>query len=318
MLALLGIPSSEASAAETETETEPIVFEYTAPPDCPSAEDMLGQIAAFTTKWTLARPDAVARGFVLRIVPTEAGYAGRFDLRELSGNVTGRDVVGDRCEDVTLGLAIAMAIAIDPRAMGAAPPPAEPASPKKAPTPKESPRPPNVAVSIGGRGEANSAVSALIAVLDLYLELEWTPAAKRIPWFKPTFRGGFRQSFKRTNRVGQSEADISWSAGQIELCPSRFALGSRFSIEGCLGSNIGVLSAQARGIFGARPTRLSWFDYGGLIAARWQFHSHLYAETAFGAWFPLTRDRLRVEPDGVVTEAPFLGFSAGLGIGWRF
>jgi len=315
MLSVLAMPSSEASAAEPRP--EPIVFEYTAPPDCPSADDLLGQIAAFTTKWTLAQADAPARGFVLRIAPAEAGYAGRFDLRDLSGNVVGRDVVGETCEEVALGLAIAVAIAIDPRSMGAAPA-SEPPPPEKMPSPKATRRPAKLAVAIGARGEANGAVSEPIVVADLYFEVEWTPAAERIRWLRPVLRGGFRQSFERTNRVGQSEADIRWSAGQIEICPSRFLLGAGLSIETCLGSNIGVLSAQARGIFGARPTRRSWFDYGALVAARWQLFAHLYAETALGAWFPLTRDRLRVEPDGVVTEAPFAGLSAGLGIGWRF
>jgi hypothetical protein len=341
LLGLLVVPS-EAGAAEEAV--EPIAFEYAAAGDCPSAEDVLRQIAAYTPKWTLARPGDEARRFVLRIGHRNGSYVGRFELHEAGGRSAERNVTDDSCEDVALGLAIAVALAIDPGArMGGEPPSVDRPEPSPLPPPASQappdaeapavvvappaipekpappPRPPSsAAVSVGARGEATSAVSGLLAVMGPYLELEWNPAPERLPWFRPVFRAGFRQSFTRTTRVGPTEAEIAWSAGQVEVCPSRFLLASRFSVEGCLASNVGVLSAQARGIPGAGITRRAWFDYGVLVAARWQFHPSLFAETVGAVWVPQTRDRLRVEPDGVVTEAPAAGLSAGLGIGWRF
>lgn len=336
---VLSLLSADAGAA-TEGERERIVLDYSAVETCPAVDELLRRIGSYTKRWTLAEPGEAARRFVVRIGRREHHFAGRLDLREASGEAATREIAADDCEDVVLGMAIAIAIAVDPRsALGPAPPddetPSDPpaeAAPQEAPAPlAERPRrppkrpartpprlPPPLVASIGARGEANSAVSGLLAVVDLYVEAEWAAPAARLPWLRPVLRAGMRKSFTRTSRVGQAEASIDWTAGYIEACPSRFSFAPRLSVEGCLGSNIGVLAAEARDIPAAGTTHRLWFDYGVVAAARWQVHSDLFVETTAAVWLPLTRDRLRVEPDGVVTEAPGVGFSAGIGGGWQF
>lgn len=336
----LGLCLRSSEAAALEGDVDRIVLDYSAASECPSSDQLLRQIVSYTTNWTLAQPEESARRFVVRIARREDRYEGRLDLREANGDAASRELEADDCADVVLGIAIAIATAIDPHAalgreMPAAnvpvtrapvdPPEPEVLSPPLRTTPAERPRRPapkaaridRIAASIGARTEANSAVSGVLAVVNVYVEAEWSAPVARLP-LRPVLRVGVRRSFTRTSRVGETEADIYWSAGQIEACPIRFMVTAHFSMEACLGSNVGVLSAEARDIPAAGVTHRFWFDYGVVAAARWQVHPNLFLEVVGGGWLPLTRDRLRVEPDGVVTEAPAIGLSGGGGAGWRF
>jgi hypothetical protein len=333
--------------ARAEGPIEPIGFDYSAPADCPSAEEVLRQIGGYTAKWTLAHGRDDVRHFRLRAEHRGDAFVGRFDLRELNGTTVGREVTGDSCEDVALALAITVALAIDPRAtvgVGEEPPSpvrvevtdAPPAANDSSSPPRgESKvnvvpdRPvkpasradvasPRVKLAVGGRVEGTTAVSGLLAVIDAFVEIEAERTIERLSWFRPVLRVGLRQSFRRTASVGEARVDIDWTAGQIEACPSRLVFASRLSAEACLGANVGELSATARDIPGAERTRRLWLDYGGLLALRWQAHPNFFAELAGASWVPQTRDRLRVAPDGLVSRAPAVGFSAGVGIGWRF
>ena len=343
MLLSLGMLLVATDDAAAERAPERISLQYSAAAECPDREELVRRISAYTTRWTLEEPNDAARRFVVRIDRRDERYLGRLELRETSGDAASRAIEDDDCEDVVLALAIAVAIAIDPHAaLGpAAPDPAEGDAPRdesatpepRAPRREEPkaraehpPRPgsgdagqvPRLVGAIGARGEMNTAVSGVIAVVDLYVETEWSSPIARLPWVRPVLRAGFRKSLPRTSRVGETEASIDWSAVQIEACPSRFRLSSQMSAEGCLGSNVGVLSAEARDVPGANTTHRPWFDYGAVAAARWQVHRGLFVDAAAAVWLPLIRDRLRIEPDGVVTHAPGVGFSAGIGGGWRF
>ncbi len=340
----LALAAFDVGAAPSREWKEPIHFEYAAAPECPRADQVLRQIAAYTTHWTLAGPDEDARRFVVRIVRRDAVYFGQLDIREAVGATARRDIEGDTCEDTALGLSVAVALAIDPHASLTAvgpespstdevPPPPPPPPPPRPPrreeeqsdrdgrAAREAPRtrtPSRPALSLGGRAEANGAVSGVLAVVDIFAELESPSVLTRIPSLRPALRGGVRHAFTRSTYVGRTRAEIGWSAGYLEACPARFALWPRVSIEGCFGANLGQLSAEALDIPGAAISRRRWFDYGVIVGARWQVHPHLFIESVAAMWAPLTRERLRIEPDGVVTEAPASGFSMGLGGGWRF
>ena len=330
-----------ARAGETSG-VEAIHFEYVAPAGCPDMDGFLGRISTYTTRWTLAAPGAEARGFVVRITQREGAHVGRLDVRAATGETAGRDIEGESCEDTALGLAVAVALAIDPHA-SLLPVPATSAPPTElgttadtAPSPSppvrsddaadaraapaaRSPSPPSLpAVLVGARAEANGAVSGVLAVTDVFVELEWAGALARVPSLRPALRGGWRNALTRSTQVGQTRAEVDWTAGYLEACPARFAAARELTVEACLGAHLGVLSARAPELRTAGVTRRTWLDYGGLLGARWQPHPHLFVEAVAGVWAPITRDRLRIEPDGLVTRAPSAGISAGIGGGWRF
>ncbi|OJY26804.1 MAG: hypothetical protein BGO98_07325 [Myxococcales bacterium 68-20] len=340
----LASAADEASAGAPRAKgSEALHFEYVAPPECPPADRFLGQISAYTTRWTLARPGEEARRFIVRIDQRERVYVGHFDVRAASGARASRDIEGATCDEAALGLAVAVALAIEPNASlvpepspasestsiepstPAPPPPDEGANAApRAKAPPDMPivRPPSspsrAAVSVGGRAEANGAVSGVLAVVDVFVELEWIGALARVPSLRPAIRGGWRNALTRTQQVGTTRAEIDWAAGYLEACPARFAVTSHVAIEGCVGGHLGLLSGQPLDLRGAGITRRTWLDYGGLLGARWQPDRHLFVEAVAAVWAPITRDRLRIEPDGLVTRAPAAGISAGIGGGWRF
>ena len=176
------------------------------------------------------------------------------------------------------------------------------------------------ASSVGvGRGRVRRrACSGARRRVDVFVELEWIGALAGVPSLRPAIRGGWRNALTRTQQVGKTRAEIGWAAGYLEACPARFALTRQLALEGCAGAHLGALSAAAPGLLGGGIRRRTWLDYGGLVGARWQPHPHLFIEAVAAVWAPITRDRLRVEPDGLVTRAPPAGISAGMGGGWRF
>ena len=340
--AVLAIATLSARRARSDEPTggEPIHLEYAAEPGCPSRGEVVERIEGYTSRWTTARPDQDARRFVLRITRRGASYVGRFEVQAPGQTETvARTMEGDRCDDVALGLAVAVALAIDPLAGGAqrpgpetvppapapsaipatAPPPALPRAAPSAVTVAPPPPPPRASASFsfGLRAEGTSAVSGLLAVLALWGEGRLTAPDARLPWLQPALRLGVRQSVPRTTVVGSSSTLILWSAGFLEACPVRLSPTSTVSVDTCLASNVGALSARVDDIPGAGLKRRFWIDYGASVGVRWQLHRHAFLETSAGASFPIVRDRLRVEPDGVVTEAPGVGFSLGLGVGWH-
>jgi len=337
--ALLTIAPPSAAA---ETGDEPIHVDYAAAPGCPSAGHFLDQLRSFTTRWVLAPPDAEARRFVLRITSAGDRYVGSFDLQSAPGSNVRRDVRGETCEDVASGLAVAVALAIDAGASAEPPGPEphpvesnriplpEPSPPlttdDRPPSPPKHPAPPSseeselrTLASAGARLDANGAVSVVLPTIVAFVDIAWRVPVRRAPLFavRPVLRGGVRQSFTRTASAGEGGADIQWRTGFVELCPTHLALPARISLEGCLAFNAGQLLAEARGLPEAHATRL-WLDSGVELGARWQVHRHVFVALSAGLWYPIIRDRIRVEPDRIVSEAPPLGPSVGVGAGYLF
>lgn len=321
---------ADSAAAERE---EPILFEYVSPPECPGTEHVLEQVRSYTTRWTLAPAGTEARRFVLRITRDGTSYVGQLDLTSASGPGVGRDIRGESCEDVAAGLAVVVALAIDPTSSGAPSPPPEPVvgepavseerktvrTPPTARHPPEStPSVSRAAISAGARVDAVGAVSGVLVTMAALAEIAWSRPIDRLPSVNPVLRAGYKQSLPRTAHVGESSADMVWRAGFVEACPSRFALPAHLFVEGCVGLNIGQLSAEAQNVRDGQPRGRFWLDYGALIGVRWQLHPHAFVELSGGVWFPMTRESFRIEPDGVVSMAPALGGSFGAGGGWRF
>ncbi|AKU94862.1 hypothetical protein AKJ09_01526 [Labilithrix luteola] len=331
------LAASHAHALE-ERPLEGVTLAYSAPRTCPSRVELLGRITQYTPHFRLAAEGEDARHFDIRIAREGRAWVGAFDVGEGTGP---RSIRGETCDDVVLGLVVAVATALDPHA-GLPPetaekeanvevreePPSEPepAPPVSVPPPRPSersrpapaPPPRPVVFAVGLYGGVNGAVSSTLGVFGAFAEASFEPPFARLSWLRPTIRLGAKQSLPRTASVGDSEASVWWTAGALELCPARVTVVDRLTSELCFGTDVGALSAMPKGGAEGGTTRRLWLDYGAALGFRWQMRAHAFAFADLGAWIPLTRDRLRLEPDGVVTEAPRFGISAEFGGGWRF
>jgi len=344
-----------ARASEAGERPEPIRFEYAADPPCPSREEMLRRIASYTTRWTLTEEEGTRR-FDVRIVRRGHRFSGRLELtpRKRDGaersETIARAIEANECEDVVTGLAIATALAIDPRAsllpqtetsaersddpvettpedpFETTPGPEErPSLPQHAPSePQQRPQPPRepggpaaVGVALSARIEASSAVSGVLGDVGVFAEVGSRPLFPQLRWLAPTLRLGGKHSLTRRTEVGTIDVSISWKAAALEGCPVRVALAERLLLDACVTGSVGLLSVEAPNA--PRPTfhRRLWIDYGGMVAVRWLAGSRLFFDVVGGLTFPVLRDRFRIEPGGLATLAPPVGWSLAVGGGWR-
>ncbi len=106
----------ESSAQE---HGEPIRLEYMAAPGCPDEASFVGRVRARTSLAHMAWPGEVARGFAVRV---EAGSPaeGTITVTNEHGTEGTRALTAATCEDVVDGLALILALAVDPHARTAA------------------------------------------------------------------------------------------------------------------------------------------------------------------------------------------------------
>lgn len=337
--------STTAHAAGPEPEKEAIHLDYVAEGRCPERPRILSELGQHTDNWQLAEPGARKRRFVLHIEHRDAQYVGRLEIRSTDGEVAaGSEIRGPDCEDVALGLTLAVALALDPRANAppvglASIPPAEGASPPyptdrevaeapaSAPTPPSPPSRPEPArapieaphgswdLGAGVRIEASRGVAGVLGGGSLYGEIGW---AGPVRWFAPKLRLGGRRTLATEFEANGGHVDLALTAALAELCPVALALGPSVEASACVQGSVGVLSASATNIADARDAQRLWLDYGGLGTMRWWLHRRVSLEASLGLSVPITRDRIRVEADAVVTRADTVVVLGSVGVLYRF
>lgn len=106
------------TSAARATETEPIRIEYQAVSGagCPPERDFVAQVFARTKSARRANPGEPARTFKVQLRRAGAHIAGSLVIQETDGATMARRVNGSGCTDVATVLALATALAIDPRA----------------------------------------------------------------------------------------------------------------------------------------------------------------------------------------------------------
>ena len=145
--------SAPASAEPPGAGSEAVALTYdeSTPADCPSEEEFRAEVTKLTSK---ARFTSEPGSRPIRIYLDRRGnqVVGRLVTGE-GKNQSSREVRGKDCREVSSALAIAMALTIDPDALGAEPEPppeaAKPPPPKPAPQPKPASPPPQVLWGIG-------------------------------------------------------------------------------------------------------------------------------------------------------------------------
>lgn len=117
-------------------DTEAIRIDYRAPEGCPSSEEFNAEVFRRTASARLAAEGEAARTFNIVIERKGFGVTGGLVIREPDGATVARKVSGKDCTDVATVLALATALAIDPRAELDSPGPTleEPPAPEPPPS----------------------------------------------------------------------------------------------------------------------------------------------------------------------------------------
>jgi hypothetical protein len=117
-------------------------IEYSAPAECPSADEFITQVLERTDSAELASEGELVRTFVVQITRVGQDVSGSLVIREPDGSSSqSRSLRGAHCSEVAMALALATALAIDPNASFAPrreelhedPPPEPPPPPLVAP-----------------------------------------------------------------------------------------------------------------------------------------------------------------------------------------
>ncbi len=142
---LIGTAPAQGRADDASSPALTVRVEYRAAATCPSRSEFLDSVRRYTTKWSLVDEDA-NRNFA--IVLDRSGGSVRGTLEVTAGARKTRKVVsGTSCTTVTRGLAVMVALVIDPTASLAE---QREETPERIPSP---PAPEDEPASVAGEGE---------------------------------------------------------------------------------------------------------------------------------------------------------------------
>jgi hypothetical protein len=305
-------------APPARADTEAIRIEYQADDSCPSAAVFTAEVFQRTSSARLASDGEQARTFSVLIVRSAAGVTGSLVIREPDGATVARKVSGRACEDVATVLALATALAIDPRAeldLGDAP-----GSPERSPS--EPPSPP------------------LPPATSEAFEPEPPPPPPRGPWtwngavgpsfaFGPAPQTAIGGSFlvERANRVsgspvssvglellylnaspediGGATAAFQYFLARPRLCA--FALGSAdgLALAPCLGVDLGAVTGAGSNIPNEATRTRFWGSVDVLVRLSLALGYVFFVEVEGGLGLPLTRYQFVFRnPDTKVYDVP--------------
>ncbi|MBX3217093.1 MAG: hypothetical protein KF850_33985 [Labilithrix sp.] len=355
LVAVLGVAhraNAEGPRAPAEREDEHVQLAYEAAERCPRYEAFLDNVRVYTTRWTLVTRGG--RHLRVTLEPRDAAVVGTLEAPQGPGAPPDevapravREIVGPDCETVARAMAVAVAVAIDPRVFGggdddapevAPPAPGETATTAEPPAPRTSPRPerrsPSPAaprrrlprLSLEARAELTSAVIARVlpvvgvaAELDPFAESSAQPSWPAPRWLRPSFALGIRQGLPTEVTSSDVVTTFTWTSGVARLCPARLASrDGRLEVVPCLEGDAGVLRADAAGAFDARRTTNLWLDAGASARLSWTPAAPWFVGAALAALVPVTRNRFELTDRTLVSRAPRLGVTLGLTAGVRF
>jgi hypothetical protein len=337
-----GSPNAfSGSRTEASPAGELIQVDYEAAAGCPSYEAFIENVRTYTTRWTLAGAGEDARRFQLKLVPRDGKVLGTLEIsqkREGAGTAT-REIAGPDCETVARGMAVAVAVAIDPEALlsdrsvtepapsPAPPPPVLPARVvHEPPAPERSSKKTSAQLAIDVRAEVTSAVVVgWLPVVSAAIELDPLSAASREPswplpsWLRPSFALGVRQSLPKEVDRSSVRTDFLWTSAVVRLCPARLGIDAgRIEITPCIEGDVGVLRADASGSADARRTSNLWLDGGLSARATWRPSGPWFVGATAFVVLPVTRNRFELATRELVSRAPRIGATFGLSGGVEF
>ena len=162
----------------------------------------------------------------------------------------------------------------------------------------------------------------MLPVLAAAFEVEPLAAMRpaRVPrWLRPSVAIGVRQSLSRSIERSTLTTEFDWTAGVLKLCPARFVLANdRVEITPCVEGDLGALRAAATGSSDSRTTSKLWLDAGASVRATWSLGDGWFIGGSASVLAPISRNRFELSTGELVSRAPPVGATLGLGGGLRF
>lgn len=310
---------------------EPVRLRYEAPPECPDETAFVERVRERTTHLELAGPTDLARSFSVTLRVEAGGTVGRMDFVDTDGVPVSRVVEGQSCDEVTSGLALVTALALEaPAEATAEPPPLDIAS---ATSPVVPPRAPPLATSQSVTPTAaRSTASATAGV-----------GAGYVGWAGPhgglTLDAFFAWSFRTEGpsvRVGAwhwrasdeshgRESTFRGWGGRLEGCPLALVAGVLFA-EPCVGTNLGLYRAagvKGTGVAHAETPSIFWYDLLAVGRVGVPLGRSVVLEGQGELEVPLFQHRFGFNdangvPVSTVFEVPSVSGGAELHVGVRF
>lgn len=318
MLFALAIMLVAPAAFAGESESETVELGYRVPEGCPNKAAFVSAVTARATRARVVDRAPGARRFIVDIRRAGASYVGRLVVEQGTDRAT-REVTSARCEGVVEAFVLFTALAIDPAASLAPPPPsssppsASPPPPSSPPSPSPSPPPAphralvaappeppakaswRLSVGSGGfvaTGIAEAAMVAAHPVVDLASsETGLSPSVRLgVAWAngasQPVHPGGLTLGLRALVLSGCGlHMHVGGTAAAVRLC----AL-----LEG------GVLAVRPFGIANPTSPDRPWFAAGPLVRFELPVLSKLAVGCDAGVAIPFERERVFVRPGPTV------------------
>jgi len=327
--------------AAARADVEPVSLRYEGSGRCPSEAEFVERVRTITRRWALAADGSPAvRSIRVHVSEGARETAGKLTVAAPDGATTEREISGPTCSEVSEALAVMVAVAIDPRAGApgaedgdAAEDPAPVASaPVERPRerhrrrPSRAARPDPQAPASGPRLSADLRAETTSAVIrgglqgvgaSVRLELTRPESRRGVHVAGPSVALGLRQSLPKERALRGGSVDVSWTAGNVRLCPVRVVFGTVGEVSPCAETNIGVLRASARGFAEARDLSTLWVDVGGSVWAAVSLSDRFFLSSTLFVTMPLSRQPFVLASGARVATVPPLGVVGGVGLGFR-
>ena len=332
-LFVAGTPAPTAAGPATEAPRVAVRLEVDAPADCTTREELAARIAARSRRIQLA-PDA-ATSVRVTVAPGPGGraVAGALTITRPGAPPATRRITGASCDQATDGLALVIALALDPDAPGATDAPAA-AVAEPPPLPPAPPPAPPAAVEAPPRPVAPD-VPSPPARTGWTVEVGAEAIVGPAPRAMPGLRAGARLARDRTGSVWSPALVLSvihaWSgalgepggtaaftldAAHLDACPARVAAG-RWEARACGAVLAGRLESSGTNTYAPASAGRPFAAGGASLLLAADLGPRLVLGARLEAAASWIRDAYAFSPTVFHRAAP-LTLMAGLSLGLRF
>ena len=345
-LALSAAVSTWIAPAQA-AETEAIRITYSATPSCPSRSDFVSEIRARTKQVQVSTSEAV-RHFDVSVEAGDGGFAGVLRITDAGQAPAVRQIDGETCQSVTVALAIAAALAVDPQAdttpeaaaLGDPAPDgssfstraSSPENQDEAKPPEPAPPTPSAPV-ITPTPPPEAPTSRTVFSVGVAMAATWGPAPKVLlapaPFAALEFEASgpwqlalrLQPMLAQTGTIGPQfeAATFRLMALRAEGCPLAFELGDALALRPCLAVDAGAVRAEGKDIARPRTETRGWASVGARGRLVWLLGSRIFVDAAAGAQVAVTRDEYVFRnPRNHLYQPAVLSPTAEISVGGRF